>query len=376
MNAAGIFSTWQPEYAAHGIATFPLKADKTPAMTNYNKLGIKGSTEIASKPQFARACAMGFMTNARNRIAVLDIDTPDERVLADALGRHGNTPIIVRTASGKHHAWYKYNGERRRIRPFDGLPIDLLGAGGLVVAPPSEARGSGYRFIEGGLDDIDRLPVMRGLEQDSYVGHKNVPAVVPDDWSNNWDEVASAGAVPEGQRTKILLRACLEQAPLCEDLNAMLNFARKYNTERCAPPTTDEIVVKTATSAWGYETRDLNRVGRTGAWVSTDEVKSLVAEPDVLVLLMFLRAYQGPEATFMVANGLAEGASARLAMTLPRLRIARRRLIELGYVHCVRSAGGRDKLPALFRWSERPRIKRALSQGASASPASAAQGVS
>jgi hypothetical protein len=34
---------------------------------------------------------------------VLDIDTTDERVLADAIYRHGATPIIIRTASGKFH---------------------------------------------------------------------------------------------------------------------------------------------------------------------------------------------------------------------------------------------------------------------------------
>ena len=52
---------------------------------------------------------------------MLDIDTTDERALADALIRHGDTPFITRTASGKFHALYRHNGERRRIRPFRGL---------------------------------------------------------------------------------------------------------------------------------------------------------------------------------------------------------------------------------------------------------------
>jgi hypothetical protein len=169
------FQQWQPEYAARGIATFPLGADKRPAVTGYNKIGLKGSTAFATKKQFADAGALGFMTNARNRVAVLDIDTADENVLADALGRHGDTPIIVRTASGKHHAWFKHNGERRRIRPFGELPIDLLGHGGLVVAPPFEAKGGSYQFIQGTLDDIGRLPVMRGLDSSMYVEHKAAP---------------------------------------------------------------------------------------------------------------------------------------------------------------------------------------------------------
>jgi hypothetical protein len=95
---------------------------------------------------------------------VLDIDTTDERVLADAIYRHGATPIIIRTASGKFHLPYRFNGERRRIKPWRGLPIDLLGAGGLVVATPSEINGGHYEFVQGRLDDFDRLPILKGLE--------------------------------------------------------------------------------------------------------------------------------------------------------------------------------------------------------------------
>jgi hypothetical protein len=76
------------------------------------------------------------MTGARSNVTVLDVDIGDERVLSDALARHGETPLVVRSGSGKYHAYYRHNGERRRIRPWRGLPIDLLGEGGLVVAPP------------------------------------------------------------------------------------------------------------------------------------------------------------------------------------------------------------------------------------------------
>ena len=106
------------------------------------------------------------MTDARNRVSVLDGDTTDERVFADALTRHGSTPLIGLTASGKFHGFYQHNGEHRRIRPFGELPIDILGTGGLVVAAPSRFETSKYSFLQGNLDDIDRLPVMRGLPPD------------------------------------------------------------------------------------------------------------------------------------------------------------------------------------------------------------------
>ena len=40
----------------------------------------------------------------RPNITVLDVDVADQKVLDEASGRHGDTPILVRTASGKFHA--------------------------------------------------------------------------------------------------------------------------------------------------------------------------------------------------------------------------------------------------------------------------------
>ena len=81
---------------------------------------------------------------------------------------HGDTPLIARTASGKYHAYYRFNGEDRlkleRVRPWgDDVPIDLLHSL-LVVATPSKAPGGQYEFIRGRIHQLDDLPVMRGLE--------------------------------------------------------------------------------------------------------------------------------------------------------------------------------------------------------------------
>jgi len=71
------------------------------------------------------------------------VDTPDERVLADALGRHGPTPLVIRSGSGNWQAWYRNGGEPRRVRPWADKPIDILGDG-FTVAPPSRGvQGTG-----------------------------------------------------------------------------------------------------------------------------------------------------------------------------------------------------------------------------------------
>jgi hypothetical protein len=69
-------------------------------------------------------------------------------------------------------------------------------------------------------------------------------------------------------------------------------------------------------------------------------------DQDAFVLLAFLRAKQGPWATFMVANGLTEV----LHWQRKRLAAARTRLIEMGYLIPLRQAG--QGVPALFKWGE------------------------
>jgi len=156
------FALWQAAYAERGIATFPVRANKVPAIRGYQKIGLTGSQQLACK--FADADALGFMCGPRSKVTVLDIDSSSDVVLGHAIARHGITPILVRTASGKYHAYYRHNGERRRIRPFRDLPIDIFG-GGLVVAPPSKTAHGCYEFIGGSLDELDHLPVMQPFDE-------------------------------------------------------------------------------------------------------------------------------------------------------------------------------------------------------------------
>ena len=158
------FRDWQPLYADHRIATFPVRVNdegKVPAIRGWQRVGLPGSSKLAQK--FAGADALGFCPGRRTGLTILDVDTPDERVLADALDRYGPTPMIVRSGSGNFQGWYSYNGETRRIRPEPDKPIDILGSG-FVVAPPSRGIKGAYQFIEGRLDDLERLPIMQNIK--------------------------------------------------------------------------------------------------------------------------------------------------------------------------------------------------------------------
>jgi len=210
---ANNFRDRQADYAAHGVATFPVDANKRPMVSRYGGFGLVASSKIAGK--FANAPAIGFMCGKRNGITSLDCDSKDQRVLADALNRHGQTPLVARTGSGHFQAWYRHNGEHRKIRPDRDVPIDILGSG-FVVAPPSQSTKGTYEFISGSLDDLDRLPVMQ-----------NVPVA--------WDNSRLVVEVKQGERNNKLFSACLEASRHCDDFDQLCDVARTRNGEFLPP---------------------------------------------------------------------------------------------------------------------------------------------
>ena len=361
MNALGTFAAAQALYAAHGIATFPLRENKHPAIRGYNRVGLSGSLQLARK--FRDATALGFMTNERTRITGLDIDTTNENVFADALQRHGETPVKVRTASGKFHAWYRHNGERRRIRPFGNLPIDLLGQDGLIVAPPSHVTKGNYAFIEGGLDDLDRLPVMRGLSADMYARTAQpVPGlIVPDDFLPNDDPGDSIrplrGMVEHDGRNATLFRVIGTTASEIHAAKGtrdqLFDVAQQHNA-KCIQPMTVAEVSKVVDSVWRMTIEGRNCFGQHGAFMGLHEVNNMVGggDQDAFLLLAFLRAHQRPWATFWIANGLTE----TLGWTVKRLANARKRLLQRGYVEQVRLPW--RGTPAEYVWSQKSRVVR------------------
>jgi hypothetical protein len=327
------FRDWQPRYADHRIATFPVRVSsdgKVPAIRGWQSVGLPGSSKLAQK--FAGADAFGFCPGRRSGLTILDIDTPDEMVLADALDRHGSTPVIVRSGSGNYQAWYRNNGEKRRIRRDDhNQPIDILGSG-FVVAPPSRGIGADYQFIRGGLDDLDCLPIMRNIEIAP-------PPLSPD--------LPLVKTFAEGKRNEALFEHCMRSGHSCDDLERLLDVARTRNAEYL-PPLPETEVLKIAKSAWGYTERGENRIGQTGVWFPASEANSLIAaDQDAFILLIYLKANNGPNSAFIAANGLAE----TFGWTRKRLARARKRL-EGTYLRMVKSPNTSTG-PALYRWRSR-----------------------
>jgi hypothetical protein len=265
----GVFAAWQPKYATVGIATYPVDPDKKcPKVSRYHEVRLGLSTAFASK--FEDCDGIAFSCGADNGITILDIDVPDEGLLREALKRHGDTPLIERTASGKFHAWYKHNGERRSIKKLWGkdAPIDLLGGGMAIVAPTMRSDGTVYEFIRGCLADVPNLPIMRGLDA-VPPGQPRAPAT----------PAPGENVVRQGERNNTLFRACLQQAIQAEDVHQLTEFAMSTNAQ-FDPPLSDAEAMGCALSAWQLHSRGRNFYQRKGLSLPADVVDFLDKDPD------------------------------------------------------------------------------------------------
>ena len=323
-----------------GLRRFPVRIegkDKRPMNQGYQRTGLRGSAELGKK--FTDAQALGIILGARNNIELVDVDTKDERALADALSTYGDTPIISRTASGGgYHAWYRYSDgawkhhgkSRRAIRPDRTKPFDFL-ATGMAVVPPSVGPLGRYEFIVGGLKDIAAL--------------KPLACPVPMERITGGEIVLPALPATAGNRNNATWRHTMRIARGATSFERLLYEVTAYN-ETNQPPLEKDEVMSICESAWQYTENNQNRFGQHGAYFPTEEVVSMLQDQDAFFLLAYLRAQQGPWSTFMVANGLTE----TFGWRRHRLAAARTRLIEMGYLLPLRQAGKGH--PALFKWGE------------------------
>jgi len=112
----------------------------------------------------------------------------------------------------------------------------------------------------------------------------------------------------------------------------------------------DAEVIKIARSAWGYTERGDNRFGQFGAYVPLELVNRLATtNPDALALLNVLKAHNGPNSVFPIANAMSDTA---IALGWRRLAEARKLIVNWGLVEQV-SPQTRHR-PAQYRW---PRTK-------------------
>lgn len=334
----GVFAEYAPEYLAHDIPVFPTGREdgKTALVKNYQRVGRPASSKLAGEERFKDA-NIGFMCGERNRLTVLDVDTPDRTTFERALSECGDTPVKIQTASGKYQAWYRHNGECRKIRPIDGEEIDILG-GGVCIAPPSirpDLDGKAYGFLEGSLDNVDRLPTIR---------EGALPAEI-------YNKIATRDAGGEmtfkGTRNVTFFRWIMRESLSCETEGELLIRAAAWNEAYNEPPLSERRVISTVHSAWGYTERGDNWIGQDArAVITIKELDTLDGNADAAFLLMKLRASHGWREGGSFA--LSKAFAASLGWTLPRFRRSRSVLVERGFIQCIHLGGKGPNDPPIY----------------------------
>lgn len=333
MGTSASLAAWQPRYAEHGVALFPVNilpdGRKKPSVAHWQRAGLAASNEWAKR--FADNDAFGFALQ-RSKVVVLDVDSSDERELEDGLARHGSTPLVIRSGSGNYQAWFRSSGEGRHIRPFPGRPVDILGAG-YVVAPPSRGTRGQYEIISGSLDDLDRLPTMRG----SLFPGKAAPL--------------DGRRIRSGQRADAVWRFAMQQAGHVDDFDTLLDVVKTFVEQRIdrmtGHPFGEGEIAKAAQSAWTLTLEGRNRFIRPVCETPHDVVDAIAAEsPDAIALYLLLKRHNARRQDFAVANAMA----ASIGWDERRFRAARSKLVDAGLITCTHEGGRGRGDPPLYSW--------------------------
>ncbi len=311
----GIYDQHMPAYADAGLPVFPVDPRaKRPAVRGWQKADPRLARGWAKRRNLAECDGLGIVMGKPSGITEVDVDAVGDAWLYGAVQRFGDTPIVIRTASGKAKLWYRHNGEGRHIRPLHGQPIDVLG-GGYTIAPPTWRGdlGESYRFLRGGIGDIANLPTIRtdALEQ----GFSR-----------------AAEGIQRGERNDGLWRYCMAQARSCDDVEALIDVAVTWASAFHEPlsPTEAE---RCARSAWAYESSGRNYLGLRKPILNRREMVmyELRRYPDAYYLLMLFQQWHSHRPTFAIAPKAMSDAG---NPPWPRRKIERARdvLLEQGYL--------------------------------------------
>lgn len=327
-----VFAQNACEYADRGLAAFPVDTrHKRPAVKGWQSATPQHARNWAKSTRLGSNNGLGIVMGKQSCVTEIDVDAVGEAWLAAAVQRFGETPISIITASGKSKLWYRHNGEGRMIRPFEGLPIDVLGAG-FTIAPPSwrEDLGASYEFRTGSLSDIANLPTIpsEALETTSFQVAEGVQA---------------------GQRNQSLWRWCMAQARHCDDAAALIDTAATWASAFPIPLSAGEIE-RCAKSAWKYESTGRNFLGLKKPQLSEGDfiMDTLIDHPEAFALYQFFQRWHGSRSSFAIAPTAMSAAG---SPPWPRRRIERARdvLLERGYLEELAAPAKLERKSGLYR---------------------------
>jgi len=252
------FKQWALNYAAHGLAVFPLwPKEKTPTTKNGFKNATTDTKQIEKWWNAHPADNIGIATgDMSGGLLVIDLDYDEEkgkdgyRSLQEFEKEHGELPNTwkVKTGRGGLHMIYHTD---RPLPCTDNIRngVDTRANGGYIVAPPSiHPNGNRYEWEASGSPDEVKIAeandlIFKFISFDTTEKHdgEKKKFTLPD-------------KIPKGYRGSTLVKlVCSQQARGLSD-KAIRASVKAENEERCEPPFTDEELEKEVFTAIGrYE---------------------------------------------------------------------------------------------------------------------------
>jgi len=241
-------------YARRGWAVFPIKPkDKTPATRNGFKDASSDPATVETMFSAGNGLNIGIATGPESGLWVLDLDGEEG---IEALNRledeYGKLPktITVRTGGGGRHQYFALGGEPIRNRAkVGGMPIDVRGDGGYVVAPPSRHKSGDLYQWEVGPDEADLveapdwlvdLVLDRQPKDLSYLLRNDGMTFVVGGID---EDLATASGAGKGKRHDTALRLIGSEIGRGTDPVKVANLAVQW-ARRCSPPMQDKEVLR------------------------------------------------------------------------------------------------------------------------------------
>lgn len=140
------------QLAAAGWRVHPLRpGSKLPMLPGWQNAATNDAATVAAWWAETPAAGIGIATGAP--VIVLDVDTngkPGAKSLAALIAAHGPLPqtLTARTASSGLHYYFASSEPIRNSADKVGKALDVRGAGGYVVAPPTVVDGCAYQWAD------------------------------------------------------------------------------------------------------------------------------------------------------------------------------------------------------------------------------------
>ena len=237
--------------ASRGLRLFPVKSrEKLPLVTDWPHQATNDKARLRLWLKQFPNCNWGVVTGPGSGVFVLDVDGDsglNSLHILELQGCEMPQTLITQTARGSH-IWLKWPDNGKIIRNSAGklgVGLDVRGAGGYVVVPPSvHPSGVAYEFTD---EDVPVAPA-----PDCLVEMLVEVSTAPEPSISTAKPQSDMVPIFEGQRNQTLMSLAGTMRRREMTLGAIETALVAENAARCAPPLPEPEVKAIARSVGRY----------------------------------------------------------------------------------------------------------------------------